>query len=146
MKKLIVILSSFILGSTLLGACGEEEFKPKEVCQFNTLYKTTSEEEQDGKNPVIDVSGVIKKNDNLVIKIGAPTMKQIQYAFDNYLTIKPINSKGENVKFDTYKLKYIGGEVEAELYITGLDLNEIKWIEIGPYKTKGGNPVIFEVK
>lgn len=146
MKKLIAILSSFILGSTLLGGCGEEEFKPKEVCQFNTLYKSTSEEEEDGRYPVIDIARVSKDNDNLVIDIGAPTMKQIQYAFDNYLTIKPINSKGKKMNFDTYKLKYIGGGIEAKLYVTGLDLNEIKWIEIGPYKTKDGNPVIFEVK
>ena len=68
------------------------------------------------------------------------------YINDNYLTIKPINSKGKKMKFYTYKLKYIGGGIEAKLYVTGVDLNEIKWIEIGPYKTKDGNPVIFEVK
>lgn len=146
MKKTIAILMSFVLGITLFVGCGDKEFNPKEVAQFNTIYRSTTNKEADGQYPVININGIKKESGSLIIEIGAPTMKQIEYAFDNYLTIKPMNSEGKEMNFDKYKIKHVGGNIEAELYVTGLDLSKIKWIEIGPYKTKDGNSVVFEVK
>jgi len=37
-------------------------------------------------------------------------------------------------------------DIEATLNITGVEVEKVKWIEIGPYKTKNDNPIVFKIE
>lgn len=146
-KKLSVLLSGFLLLG-LVGCGGSEPYQPKEVAQLGTLYRSTEYKEPSGQNAIINVAKVEKRDSDLVISIEAPTHKQLSYAVDEFLFVNPLDEKGETLTFDKYVLNYINtDEVESEIVVKGItNFDTVKWVEVGPYKTKDGNTLIFEVK
>lgn len=148
MKKRLTILLSGLLLLGLVGCGGSETYQPKEVAQLGTLYRSTDYKEANGQNAIINVAKVEKRDGDLVISIEAPTHKQLSYAVDEFLFVNPLDEKGESLTFDKYVLNYINtDEVESEIVVKGIEnFDTVKWIEIGPYKTKDENTLVFEVK
>lgn len=148
MKKRLTILLSGLLLLGLVGCGGSEPYQPKEVAQLGTLYRSTDYKEASGQNAIINVAKVEKREGDLVISIGAPTHKQLSYAVDEFLFVNPLDEKGESLTFDKYVLNYINtDEVESEIVVKGIEnFDTVKWVEVGPYKTKDDNLLIFEVK
>ncbi len=148
MKKRLTILLSGLLLLGLVGCGGSEPYQPKEVAQLGTIYRSTEYKEPSGQNAIINVAKVEKRDSDLVISIGAPTHKQLSYAVDEFLFVNPLDEKGEALTFDKYVLNYINtDEVESEIVVKGIEnFDTVKWVEVGPYKTKDGNTLIFEVK
>lgn len=146
-KKLSILLSGFLLLG-LVGCGGSEPYQPKEVAQFDTTYRTTDYKEPSGQYGIISIAKVEKRDSDLVISIEAPTHKQLSYAVDEFLFVNPLDEKGEALTFDKYVLNYINtDEVESEIVVKGItNFDTVKWVEVGPYKTKDGNTLIFEVK
>lgn len=147
-KGLILVLGAvFTVG--ILSGCGsnsKKEYDPEEIAEFNTDYRSTTNQEADGQYASINVSSIEKRDGDLVINIGAPTLEQVNYALDNFLYVRPLDIKGKELKLDKILLNPIGGDIEAELIITGADVENIKWLEIGPYKTNDDNKIIFKVE
>lgn len=148
MKKKFTVLLSGLMLLGLVSCGGSEPYQPKEVAEFNTLYRSTDYKEPSGQNAIINVAKVEKRDGDLVVSIGAPTHKQLSYAFDEFLFISPLDEKGKTLKFDKYYLEYINSNgIESELVVKGIEnFDTVKWIEVGPYKTKDGNSLIFEIK
>ena len=148
MKKRLTILLSGLLLLGLVGCGGSEPYQPKEVAQFDTTYRTTEYKEPSGQYGIISIAKVEKKDGNLVISIGGPTHKQLSYAVDEFLYVSPMNEKGLSLNFDKYTLEYINSDtIESEIVVKGIEnFDTVKWVEIGPYKTKDGNSLVFEVK
>ena len=148
MKKRLTILLSGLLLLGLVGCGGSEPYQPKEVAQLGTLYRSTDYKEASGQNTIINVAKVEKREGDLVISIGAPTHKQLSYAVDEFLFVNPLDEKWESLTFDKYVLNYINtDEVESEIVVKGIEnFDTVKWVEVGPYKTKDDNSLIFEVK
>lgn len=146
-KKVSMILSGFLLLG-LVGCGGSETYQPKEVAQFDTTYRTTDYKEPSGQYGIISIAKVEKRDGNLVISIGGPTHKQLSYAVDEFLYVSPMNEKGLSLNFDKYTLEYINSDtIESEIVVKGIEnFDTVKWVEVGPYKTKDGNTLIFEVK
>lgn len=148
MKKILSI-SLCILMIVGLTACGggNTSYEPKESAKYGEVYRSTTNNEPDGSYPVINISNIEKKDGNIVISIGAPTIEQISYAYNNFLYVRPLDEKGNELKLDKINLEEIGKEdVVAKLNITGVDIEKLKWIEVGPYKTTDNNPAIFKVE
>lgn len=146
-KKLSVLLSGLVLLG-LVGCGGSKTYQPKEVAQLGTLYRSEDYKEPNGQNAIINIAKVEKRDGDLVISIGAPTHKQLSYAVDEFLFVNPLDEKGEALTFDKYVLNYINtDEVGSEIVVKGINnFDTVKWVEIGPYKTKDGNSLVFEVK
>lgn len=151
-KKLIkglILVLGVMLTVGILSGCGSDskkEYDPEEIAEFNTDYRSTTNQETNGQYASINVSSIEKREGNLVINIGAPTTEQVNYALDNFLYVRPLDIKGKELKLDKILLNPIGGDIEAELIITGADVENIKWLEIGPYKTNNDNKIIFKVE
>lgn len=151
-KKLIkglILVLGVMLTVGILSGCGsnsKKEYDPEEIAEFNTDYRSTTNQETNGQYASINVSSIEKREGNLVINIGAPTTEQVNYALDNFLYVRPLDIKGKELKLDKILLNPIGGDIEAELIITGADVENIKWLEIGPYKTNDDNKIIFKVE
>lgn len=148
MKKKVSIILSGLLLLGLVGCGGSKTYEPKEVAQLGTLYRTTDYKEASGQNAIINVAKVEKRDGDLAISIEAPTYKQLSYAVDEFLFVNPLDEKGESLTFDKYVLNYINtDEVESEIVVKGIEnFDTVKWVEVGPYKTKDDNSLIFEVK
>lgn len=148
MKRRLTILLSGLLLLGLVGCGGSEPYQPKEVAQFDTTYRTTEYKEPSGQYGIISIAKVEKKDGNLVISIGGPTHKQLAYAFDEFLYVSPMNETGLSLNFDKYTLEYINSDtIESEIVVKGIEnFDTVKWVEVGPYKTKDGNSLVFEVK
>lgn len=151
-KKLIksfILFLGTMLTVSILSGCGSEtkkEYIPEEIAEFNIPYRSTTNEEADGQYPIINVSSIEKRDGDIVINIGAPTADQVNYALDNFLYVRPLDVKGKELSLEKILINPIGGDIEAELIITGVDIENIKWLEIGPYKTNDDNKIIFKVE
>ncbi|MDQ0148459.1 hypothetical protein ACFO6R_02075 [Eubacterium multiforme] len=143
MKKFVAILIFILTLNTIFVGCGK--YEPEELGKYNTIYKDKSDKEDDGSYPVINIKNIKKENGALVIEIEAPTIKQLDYAFDNFLFVQLIDKDGSRIQYEKMQLDPIEGDIQAELKLTGVDLNEIAYVEIGPYKTKDDSPLIFKV-
>lgn len=143
MKKFVAILIFILALNTIFVGCGK--YEPEELGKYNTIYKDKSDKEDDGSYPVINIKNIKKENGALVIEIEAPTIKQLDYAFDNFLFVQLIDKDGSRIQYEKMQLDPIEGDIQAELKLTGVDLNEIAYVEIGPYKTKDDSPLIFKV-
>lgn len=148
MKKRLTILLSGLLLLGLVGCGGSGTYQPKEVAQLGILYRSTDYKEASGQNAIVNVAKVEKRDGDLAISIEAPTYKQLSYAVDEFLFVNPLDEKGESLTFDKYVLNYINtDEVESEIVVKGIEnFDTVKWVEVGPYKTKDDNSLIFEVK
>ena len=61
--------------------------------------------------------------------------------------IQVLDEEGNELKLDEVNLEEICKEdIEATLNITGVEVEKVKWIEIGPYKTKNDNPIVFKIE
>lgn len=143
MKKFVAILIFILALNTVFVGCGK--YEPEELGKYNTIYKDKSDKEDDGSYPIINIKNIKKENGDLVIEIEEPTIKQLDYAFDNFLFVQLIDKNGSRIQYEKMQLDPIGGDIQAELKLTGVDLNEIAYLEIGPYKTKDDSPLIFKV-
>lgn len=124
----------------------EEQWKPQEIAKTNSVYRTTNYKNTDDSYPVINISSIEKKDGDIVINIGAPTTEFISYAFDNFLYADPKDVDGNSVGIDKINLIPVDGDVECQLEITGIEnIDKVKWVEVGPYKTNDNNSLIFKV-
>lgn len=149
MRKILAIAICFLLTVGSVGCSSNDEkevYKPKEVAQYNMVYRTTTNREEDGQYPVINISNVYKEEDDIIIDIAAPTLKQITYSFDKFMYVRLMDEYGEELELDKIHLLPIESDIEAKLKITGIDLEKVKWVELGPYKTNENNNLIFERK
>lgn len=124
----------------------KKDYAPKEIAEFNMVYRSATNKDNMGMNATINISSIEKREGNLVINIGAPTIEQINYAFDEFLYVLPMDIEGKELSLDKITLNPIGGDIEAELVVTGVDAEKVKWVEIGPYKINDKNPVVFTVE
>lgn len=122
-----------------------KEWNPKEVAEFNSPYVANNGKNADGSNPVINVSKVEKKDNNsIVVTIGAPSINDVQYAVNKFLSVNPRDKKGDSISIKNISTNISGDN--TELIIAGEDFTNVSYLEIGPYKTKDNNVITFEVK
>lgn len=150
MKRKVCLILSLLLMILSLEGCGSSDpYHPEEVAQYNTIYRSTSNNELNGQYPVINIANIEKENGDIIISIGAPTEEQIIYAFDNYLYVNLLDEEGNTINFQEIKLKTknLSSDAECEIWITTVEkLDEVKYIEVGPYKTDNDKKVIFEIE
>lgn len=146
MRKYILILVS-IFSLILVGCGGSKNFKPGAEGEYNTVYRNTTNKELDGQYPVINVASIEKGEDKIIVNINAPTLEQLEYAVSKFLYLQPIDSLGGVLDFVDYKLEAVqDGTIEAKLNISGIKTDEVKWLEIGPYKINDKDSLIFKVE
>jgi len=146
MKKLLTALT-IVLSIGLISCGGSKEFTPTTEGEYNIVYRNTTNKEVDGQYPVINVASIEKEESTLIVNIGAPTLEQLEYSVANLLYVQPMDSKGEAIDFDNFKLVPVqDGTIEAKLRINGIKTDEVKWLEIGPYKINDTDKLIYKVE
>lgn len=148
MKKNISLLLCLLLLFSLIGCGGNKNYKPEIEANYGEAYRSKNNKEPDGQYALINISNIEKKDENIIITVGAPTKEQIIYAFNNYLFVNLKDEKGNELKFDEIKLKTenLSGDAECEIWLTNVkDLDTVKYVEIGPYKINDNNPVVFKI-
>lgn len=144
MKKLIgVIICIGIIGTVFVG-CGKKDFKP-ELAPLNQVLRTTEYNNIDGSYPTINIESVTKDNDSIVIKTLSP-FEDMLYAKEKFITFKFYNSKGDSTDKISYKLEDDNNEGEFVLKTTAMNINDIKYVEVGPYKFDSTKKLIYEVR
>jgi len=147
MKKILSICIALILTVGLISCGDNKDFTPTAEGEYNVVYRNTTNKESDGQYPVINISKIEKEEDKIIVSIGAPTLEQLQYAMSNFLYVQPMDSKGENLNFDNFKLEAVqDGSTEAKININGIKSEEVKWLEIGPYKINDKDKLIFKLE
>lgn len=148
MKRIISLLLCLILSFCIVGCGGNKKYDPKVEASYGEIYRSKNNKEADGQYALINISNIEKKDENIIISVGAPTKEQIIYSFDNYLFINLKNEKGNDLKFDEIKLKTenLSSGTECEIWLTNVkDLDTVKYVEIGPYKINDTDPVVFKI-
>lgn len=150
MKKIIITTLITTLIAVTINGCGKHTYTVdnSKLAEFNCIYRDTSDKDIDGSYPVLNVTDIDTHINNIIIKIGAPTMKQIYHAFDNFLFVQVLNKDGNVIPYKKISLKHIGNEnVEATLTITDVEnIKDAKYILIGPYKDKDNKQLFFEIQ
>lgn len=124
-----------------------EKYKPEEVGEFGLMYRTKTNKETDGSYPIINISKITKNDDLIIVAIGAPDLARLNYAMDNFLYVALKDEGGKNIKVKRIILEPVqDGEIEANLNVFSDNTEKAKWIEIGPYKLKDNQKLIFEIK
>lgn len=146
MRKLLSVLTIILLVG-LVSCGGSKNYVPTTEGEYNIAYRSTTNKEIDGQYPVINVLKIEKEEDKIIVSIGAPTLEQLEYAMANFLYVQPMDIKGEAIDFDNLKLEAVqDGTIEVNLNINGIKVDEVKWLEIGPYKIKDKDKLIFKVE
>lgn len=143
LKKFISIFIVIVMLNGIFIGCGK--YEPDELGKYNVNYIDKNDREDDGSFPIINIKNIKKENGRLIIQIGSPTIKQLDYAFDNFLFVQLIDVNGSRIEYEKMQLDPVETNIQAELKLIGGDLNKVAYIEIGPYKTKDGGPLIFKV-
>lgn len=148
MKKIISSILCIFLLFSIAGCGGNKKYEPKVEAKYGEVYRSKNNKESDGQYALINISNIEKKDGNIIVSVGGPTQQQIIYAFDNYLFVDLKNEKGDNFKFDEIKLKTknLDSDAECEIWLTNVkDIDTVKYVEVGPYKTEDNNPVVFKI-
>lgn len=144
MKKLIGVIICIGIISTVFVGCGKKDFKP-ELAPLNQVLRTTEYNNIDGSYPTINIESVTKDNDSIVIKTLSP-FEDMLYAKEKFITFKFYNSKGDSTDKISYKLEDDNNEGEFVLKTTAMNINDIKYVEVGPYKFDSTKKLIYEVR
>ena len=144
MKKIIGVIICIGIISTVFVGCGKKDFKP-ELAPLNQVLRTTEYNNIDGSYPTINIESVTKDNDSIVIKTLSP-FEDMLYAKEKFITFKFYNSKGDSTDKISYKLEDDNNEGEFVLKTTAMNINDIKYVEVGPYKFDSTKKLIYEVR
>ena len=106
MKKFIGLFLAFSSLMLLFVGCGDKTYEPKGLAQYGEIYRDTNNQEPDGQYPVINITNIEKEEDNIIIKIGAPTKEQVKYAFNNYFFVEVLDEKGATLPINKLFFKY----------------------------------------
>lgn len=133
------------------------EWKPQEVAKLNRPYYCYDDSMKytDGRQLVINVLNISKKDDTINIISAAPPYDDIKYAKENYMKFKIIDEEGNEISAPVkdITLSIVKYEENGDIYanstqisISGVDVEKVRWITIEPYETTDKNPVTFEIK
>ncbi|EHR1329317.1 hypothetical protein KTI17_002827 [Clostridium perfringens] len=144
MKKILVLLSVTLLLAVTVMGCGK--FEPK-LAEYNTMYRDTLDKEANGSYPTIIIKSIKEDNGNIVVDTASP-IEQMIYAMDNFITFKAYNEKGDYTDKISVKLKEVDEQGVFYLTVEDMKLEDIKYIEVGPYKTDDNdtNHLMFKLK
>lgn len=144
MKKIISVLLICIMGAIALVGCGK--YEPK-LSDLGVQYVSKTEHNQDGSYPGIIVKSVTKNGDSIVIKTESP-IDQMLYAYKNFICFTVVDAKGNTSDKNEFKIKEYDQQGEFIVIPKGMKIDEIKYIQIGPYQNKDDNNkfIEFEVK
>lgn len=140
MKKTVLLLGIILIFTITLFGCGK--FDPK-LAEYNIMYRDTSNKESDGSYPTIIIKSIEKDKKDIVVNTSSP-YEQMTYAIDNFITFRAYDDKGKYTDKVSIKLKEIDEQGVFYLSISDMNLEAIKYIEIGPYKNNDNN-LIFKV-
>ena len=141
MRKIIAILLICITGAMVLVGCGK--YEPK-LADTGVQYVSKTNQMPDGQYPGITVKSVTKDGDNIIIKTESP-VDQMLYAFNNFISFTVVNEKGDTSDKNEFKIKEYDQQGEFIVTPKGMNINDVKYIQINPYKN-GDNTIEFEVK
>lgn len=133
MKKIFSILLITIISLSLVSCGSNKTWKPKSISIYNKIYRSTDSKSTSGSEAVINISKVQMEGNDILIMVGAPGIKEITYAHDNYMSFKVYDENGKELGIDESIIE------EAQDYVNITlkgEFENVKWLQILPYKSK----------
>lgn len=145
--RIILSVCSFIWGTLIILAfmaiANPKPYEPV-VGQYESIYKSELNKASDGSFAIINVTKVIKdENNDINVIISAPSNPEILYAFNNYMLFVVKDEFGKTLKFDKATFTIEGDD--AKITIKG-EHEKAKWLKIGPYRDNENNDVYFKIE
>lgn len=121
-----------------------QKWQPKEIAEFNKVYRDKSNKNPDGSYLIINVSSINKGDNVITVNCFAPSYQLLKYSLDRFMAIDVKDEEGNSLKIKDIGIDTANNE-DGKIVVSG-DLNKAKYIEIMPYKTINENFLFFEIK
>lgn len=119
----------------------KKEYIPSAQGEFGHIYKSEKYKNLDGSYAVINVKNILIEDNDIVVQIGAPTQDIMQYALNKFISFNALDKYGDSVDISDIKLQSGNGDdISCEFVLSGVNLNNAQWVEIGPYKLQNQTP------
>lgn len=144
MKKLIGVIICIGIITTVFVGCGKKDFKP-ELAPMNQVLRTTEYNNPDGSYPTINIESVTKDKNSIIVKTLSP-FEDMLYANEKFIYFVFYNSKGDMDTKITYQVEDENDNGVFILTTKDMNINDIKYVEVGPYKFDNNKKLIYEVQ
>lgn len=136
MRKILCYLLLILLFGICVG-CSNKNYEPKNKAEYNEVYRSTTNVNDDGSYPVINVEKVEIIDGDIVVTVPAPEYETLRKGLKEYIAFTPKDEKGETLTLDKITIENIGDK--SEFIITGSEVKDAKYIEICPFKVSQDN-------
>lgn len=140
MKRIISLLLCLILSFSITG-CGKEEYKPN-LAEFGEVNADTSYTNQYGVRDSLNVKGVHKEDNSIVVETESPT-ENVTYANKNHIAVSTVDTEGK--EYTNLTIAVEDQESNAKIIIKGQDVDKGKYLKIMPYKNQDGKIAEYEI-